>query len=236
MTRNILLFISLLAIGFVVLSMVKVPENETEVFVPEEVEQVVVEIVEDTPFVQDEMDSTRVEGAGFHFFIPDGWYVDPAPEIWERSGEGYFTYGWVRNIENESPFGHEDEVSFSVANVLKEDVNFDEVVSGWAESEEQMAGIVKYMQEESIAPYNEVTMDDVVVELEETEFLGKKAYVNTLICSKPCYIEGNPPAIVAYYLDDGDYVWILTARTIYSEKAIDLLDQAKEVMDSFVLE
>ncbi len=216
--------------------MVKVPENKPDVFVVEEVEEKIVELVGDEPFAQSETDPMRVKGTGFHFFIPDGWYVDPAPEIWERSGEGYYTYGWVRNIENESPFGHEDEVSFSVANVLKEDVNFDEVVSGWAESEEQMAGIVKYMQEESIAPYNEVTMDDVVVELEEVEFLGRRAYVNTLICSKPCYIEGNPPAIVAYYLDDGDYVWILTTRTIYSEKANDLLDQAKEVMSSFVLE
>jgi hypothetical protein len=236
MTRNIFLFFSLLAIGFVVLSMVKVPESESDVFVAEEVERVVVETVEDQPFAQDEIDSTRVEGTGFHFFIPEGWYIDSAPEVWERSGEGYYTYGWVRNVENDSAFGHEDEVSFSVANVLKGSLNFDEVVYGWAESEEQMAGIVKYMQEESNPPYNEVTMEDIVVELEETEFLGRGAYVNTLICSKPCYIEGNPPAIVAYYLDDGDYVWILTTRTIYSEKANDLLDQAKEVMASFVLE
>ncbi len=211
-------------------------EAEEEVETEEEPAQLSLE--------RDAADPTVVLGEGFSLLVPEDWLVLSASERSTRSSRGRYSHGWIKNLDAQEAYGHPTEVSVHVEDYEKGDEwTLDSVVDRWAMDEDGARfGVQVYLfgggGELSEADQSEIDayMDaHITVELESVQIDGREAYMNTFVCEQACYIEGSPPAMIAYYIDAGDRVWVITGRTAYSDQADELLAQAQEVMDSFEL-
>jgi len=226
-------------------------EEEIESLLDEVLEEEQEEELEEEPaqlsLERDAEDPTLVLGKGFSLSVPEDWLVLSASERSARSTHGRYSHGSVKNLDAQEAYGHPTEVSVSIVDYEKADRwTLESVVDRWAMDEEKArSGVEVYLfdiarDREGLTEEEQLEMDAymeayVTVEVESVQIDGRDAYINTLICEQACYIEGYPPALIAYYIDAGDRVWVITGRTAYSDQADELLRQAQEIMDSFEL-
>lgn len=201
--------------------------------IAEELAQIaeVEDVSEDSSVTQSNGDTMFVFGDGFSLQVPEDWIVTTSDS--ERSSNGVLTYGWIYSAEQESAYGDPDVVRIRVEDVLKGDLSFSEVL----DEHDSLSAIsaVKGMQRYANAPYNEITVADIIDIKEQIVFNGFATQRNTFVCTRECHIEGLPPAEYRYFIDVGDRVFIIDARTVYSDSYEQLLNQADEVIATFVL-
>ncbi len=168
--------------------------------------------------------------------VPEGWqrieretYTIDAPGTWIVNASDPVNL-WLESGINDDVYVDPDIVSVRVSEVLKDGRTFEEIVSDEAWDETDVAQTVAFMKTEAIAPYNEISESDIVISRQPIEIAGSSAVRASRQCLKPCYIEGGPFTDIQYFIDAGDRVFILTARSGIDERAEALLLSAEEVI------
>jgi len=178
--------------------------------------------------------------------VPDGWQITEGenfsiqtPESWlisksEITGTDFTTKLWLESGISNDAYIDPDIVTIKIATMPKGDGIFSEIIDLYAMDEDNIEEIVKTMVEMAAPPYNEITDKDIVVAYSEVKLNnGTLAQKITFQCLKECYLEGPAFAINQYFVETGDTIFLLEAKTATTDKTDTLLLIAEQVVKTF---
>lgn len=180
--------------------------------------------------------STRLTGEGLTIVVPQDWLitagVGEAP-----SGDSFIEDRReillrLQNAEADE-MSDPDVVYMDVERIAKDGRAYSEVVKDWTWTREDAETQARFMRENSEAPYNEITADDIVIEAAAEALGGQAVDYAYFSCTKSCYIEGGPPTWKRYFFDAKDEVYAISVRVVTGEQSEALLAEAVKVVATF---
>ena len=174
-----------------------------------------------------------VQGDGFSMEVPEDWIVD-ASSFTSRSSTGMRTHGWIANGVSNDAYGDPDIITITIKDLEKDDQSFDEIVElyGWDESD--IDARVEFMREHAHENFwitaADVSVVNGAIEMNDGSIVSR----SELRCLKTCYIEGSASTIVEYFVETEELVYKITVSVATNETTDAFLEEAEEVIKTFV--
>jgi hypothetical protein len=165
----------------------------------------------------------RIERETYTIDVPSAWTINTSDPL----------NLWLESGGKDEAYVDPDIVNVRVSEVQKKGRTLDEILNEeiWDEADVEL--VIAFMQEAANPPYNEISRKDISIERGEV-VIGAQTAVRALRqCLVPCYIEGGPFTDIQYFVDAGERVYILTARSGVDVRAAALLLIGEQVMKTF---
>lgn len=177
--------------------------------------------------------------------LPAGWKINQSksfsietPEEWVVSTQGQNENQEIIALrsggDDAEAFRNLEIVNLNVLFFLKNDTTFEQIKAEKIKNQDDAEAAVKIMIEGTSSPFNEITIDDIKISLEEIQLNNNlMAFKNTYQCLKSCDLDGGPYTLTQYLIEADDKIFLINCLTGIDEKAEALRLVAEQVVKTF---
>jgi hypothetical protein len=172
----------------------------------------------------------KIETSDFAISLPQTWIIKSQAK-YQPTGDNFSPEYFLASGQPEGVYGDPDVIEINISQILKANRSTEEITQIFGKKETDIATTIKFMQENAIPPYNELTTNDIKFS-QYTINLNNGTNISkiTFQCLKTCYIEGPATTIVQYFIETPEKILKLEAKTPTSEKTETLLLMAEQVV------